>query len=105
VTPDHLVEPCLREDEGERAADNEGTIMTRVTYEVVQHDQGWAYKVDGVLSETFPSHKLAHAAAERAAREQMVAGNTEGIVYEDKEGRWHYEVASGKDRPATDVKG
>jgi hypothetical protein len=79
--------------------------MARITYEVVEHDGGWAYKVGDVLSETFPSHKLAHQAAERAAREQMVAGNTEGIVYEDKDGRWHYEVASGKDRPTTDVKG
>ena len=79
--------------------------MTRVTYEVVQHDQGWAYKVDGVFSETFPSHKLAHQAAERAAREQLVAGNTEGIVYEDKDGHWHYEVASGNDRPEAKVRG
>jgi hypothetical protein len=79
--------------------------MTRITYEVVEHDGGWAYKVGAVFSEKFPSHKLAHQAAERAAREQMVAGNTEGIVYEDKDGRWHYEVASGKDRPTTDVKG
>jgi hypothetical protein len=27
--------------------------MPNVTYEIVQHDGGWAYKVDGVFSESF----------------------------------------------------
>lgn len=27
--------------------------MVMVKYEVVEHDGGWAYKVDGALSETF----------------------------------------------------
>jgi hypothetical protein len=30
--------------------------MNKITYEVVEHDGGWAYRVDGVFSETFPSH-------------------------------------------------
>ena len=30
--------------------------MPDVTYEIVQHDGGWAYKVDGVFSEPFPTH-------------------------------------------------
>ena len=41
---------------------------------------GWA----SVYSETFPSHDLARKAAERAAQEQAVAGETTGISYEDK---------------------
>jgi hypothetical protein len=45
--------------------------MIKVTYEVVEHDGGWAYRVNGVYSETFPTHALAHKAAERAAREQV----------------------------------
>jgi hypothetical protein len=40
--------------------------MTKIVYEVVEHDGGWAYKVDGVFSETFPSDDKARAAAERA---------------------------------------
>lgn len=79
--------------------------MAKVTYEIVEHDGGWAYRVDGVYSETFPSHDQARAAAEQAAREQVVPGETTGITYEDQEGRWHDEVASGKDRPKTDVEG
>jgi hypothetical protein len=79
--------------------------MTKVTYEIVEHDGGWAYRVGGTLSETFASHDLARRAAERAAKEQVVAGATTGISYEDKAGHWHDEVAEGDDRPETDVKG
>ncbi len=79
--------------------------MTKITYEIVEHDGGWAYRVDGVFSETFPSHDMACRAAERAAREQVVSGDTTDISYEDKDGRWHDEVAAGDDRPETDVEG
>jgi hypothetical protein len=79
--------------------------MTKITYEIVEHDGGWAYRVDGVYSETFGSHDLARKAAERAAREQVVPGVTTGISYEDKSGHWHEEIAAGNDRPETDVKG
>ena len=27
--------------------------MTKIVYHIVEHDGGWAYKVDGVFSETF----------------------------------------------------
>ena len=79
--------------------------MSKITYEIVEHDGGWAYRADGVYSETFPTHDAAHRAAERAAGEQRVSGETEGISFEDKDGRWHDEVASGDDRPETDVEG
>jgi hypothetical protein len=77
--------------------------MSKVIYEVVQHDGGWAYKVGDVLSETFPTHAAAHAAAAQAAERQRHAGVTEGIQYEDKSGRWHEEVAEGTDRPETEL--
>ena len=79
--------------------------MSAFTYEIVEHDGGWAYRADGVYSETFPSHDAARRAAERAAGEQRVGGETAGIVYEDSRGRWHVEVAEGDDRPETDVEG
>jgi len=79
--------------------------MSKITYEVVEHDGGWAYRVDGVYSEPFPSHDEARFAAERAAREQLHAGDTTEISWEDKDGRWHDEVAKGDDRPETDVQG
>jgi hypothetical protein len=79
--------------------------MTKVTYEIVEHDGGWAYRVDGVYSETFRSHDHARKAAEAAAKEQGVPGETTGIEYEDKDAKWHEEQSAGTDRPETDVKG
>ena len=78
-------------------------MASKVVYEVVQHDGGWAYKVGDVLSETFPTHAAAHAAAASAAERQRHAGATEGIEYEDKAGHWHQEVAEGTDRPDTEL--
>lgn len=77
--------------------------MTEVTYEIVEHDGGWAYRVDATFSETFPSHDAAASAARHAAAEQQVGGRDEGIVYEDEKGVWHEEVAEGGDRPRTNV--
>ena len=79
--------------------------MAKITYEVVQHDGGWAYKADGVFSETFASHDLARHAAERVAKLQGVPGEEAEISYEDKEGHWHNEHSTGNDLPDTDVKG
>jgi hypothetical protein len=79
--------------------------MSKVVYEIVEHDGGWAYRVDGAFSETFPSHDAARHAAEQAAQEQEVGGETTGIRYEDRSGTWHDEVSSGDDRPETDVEG
>ena len=53
--------------------------MTRITYEIVEHDGGWAYKVGDVFSEPFPSHDAARRAAERAAREQVLPGESTDI--------------------------
>ena len=75
-----------------------------VTYEIVQHDDGWAYKVGGVFSEAFPSHAEALAAAQSAAAEQELPGDAETIEYEDEKGEWHSETVSGRDRPHAVVK-
>jgi hypothetical protein len=77
--------------------------MVTVRYEVVEHDGGWAYKVGDAISETFPSHEMALKAATAAAARQTLSGTTDGIVYQDKDGEWHEELADGKDRPATRV--
>lgn len=79
--------------------------MAKVTYRIVQHDGGWAYRVDETFSETFPTHDQARHAAERAAREQQKPDATTEIVYEDSHGRWHRELARGDDRPDIHVKG
>lgn len=77
--------------------------MPRVVYQIVEHDGGWAYKVDDVYSEPYPTHAAALRAAQIAAIEQRVPGSTHVIEYEDANGHWHTETASGSDRPSTDV--
>ena len=77
--------------------------MADVTYKVVEHDGGWAYKVGEVFSETFRSHDDAHAAAGIAAREQQSPGEAEAIEFQDDSGSWKVEDSQGDDRPATEV--
>ncbi len=79
--------------------------MVNVHYRIVEHDGGWAYKVGDVFSERYATHGEAREAAERAAAEQRIPGETAGIAFQDENGRWHEEVARGSDRPDTDVEG
>ena len=78
--------------------------MSDVTYEIVEHDGGWAYKVGDVFSETFPTHAEALKAAKMAAEEQQTPGDTEVIEFQDSKGKWHTETARGSDRPSTTIK-
>ena len=77
--------------------------MTNVTYQVVEHDGGWAYKLGDVFSETFRTHDAAAAAARAVAAEQRVPGESAPILYQDEAGQWHEETARGDDRPETEV--
>jgi hypothetical protein len=77
--------------------------VSHIIYKVVEHDDGWAYTVDGVFSESFPNHETALAAAKLAAAEQRRPGHTEVIEYETPDGEWHTETADGSDRPETEV--
>ena len=79
--------------------------MASITYRIVQHDGGWAYQVDDVFSESLQTHDQARRAAERAAREQTLAGDSAAISYETADGIWHEEFAAGDDRPTTGVEG
>ena len=78
--------------------------MSEVTYEIVEHDGGWAYKSQGVFSEPYPTHAAALKAAKLAAAEQKVPGPAAAIEFEDAKGKWHTETDRGDDRPATSVK-
>lgn len=77
--------------------------MTKIVYEIVRHDGGWAFKLDGTLSNTYPTHDAAYAAAKRVAVEQMRPGQTACISWEDERGRWHDEISPGDDRPEVDI--
>jgi hypothetical protein len=77
--------------------------MVSVRYTVVEHDGGWAYRVGGIYSETFPTREEAHAAADAAAGRQQLAGETTDIEYEDAAGHWQHELSRADDRPETEV--
>lgn len=77
--------------------------MARIHYRIVQHDGGWAYKLDDVFSESFPSRTAALAAAKRVAAEQQVPGDLTHIEYQDEAGHWHSEMSEPDDRPDADV--
>jgi hypothetical protein len=77
--------------------------MVHITYQIVEHDGGWAYKVGDVFSEPFLTREDALRAAQRAAGHQQASGDDTPIQYEDAQGRWHEEVAQGSDRPSTEV--
>lgn len=77
--------------------------MPKVQYEVVEHDGGWAYKVDDTFSETFPSKGDAQAAANIAAGNHEIPGPEEIIEYQDSSGHWHAQISPGSDRPQTEV--
>src|ERR1700691_2810537 len=84
---------------------NRSARMGKITYEIVRHDGGWAYRVDETFSETFPPHDSARKAAERAAREQAEPGEAMIISYEDKKGHWHDERSAGDERRVSQGKG
>ena len=79
--------------------------MTRITYHIVEHDGGWAYRLDDVYSETFLTHEAAKRAARRVAVEQGRPGEDAGITYADQTGAWVSEVVRGDDRPTAEVEG
>lgn len=79
--------------------------MAQIHYKIVQHDGGWAYKLDDVFSEPFPSRDAALAAARRVIAEQRIPDETHTIEYQDANGAWHTEISRGDDRPEADVTG
>lgn len=77
--------------------------MSKITYRIVEHDGGWAYGLDGSLSETFPDHDSARFAAAREAKAQGIPDETAFIEYETPDGRWITERADGHDRPEVEI--
>lgn len=78
--------------------------MTKIVYEIIEHDHGWAFKLGETISQSFLTHEAAYNAAKRAAIEQTRPGETVGISWEDARGRWHDEISPGDDRPEVEVR-
>jgi hypothetical protein len=78
--------------------------LSHVTYRIVEHDHGWAYRVGDTFSQTYLTREAAHKAAAQAAAEQRQSGDTHDIQYETEDGEWRTESARGDDRPDTEVR-
>ncbi|MBI1187669.1 MAG: DUF2188 domain-containing protein [Alphaproteobacteria bacterium] len=78
--------------------------MTKITYHIIKHDGGWAFRLGDTISETFRSHDAALNAVRRVAREQQVGGEDAAIQWEDETGAWREEQVDGGDRPEVDIK-
>jgi len=87
---DRASRPLVYSDDAPRA---------EIAYQVAEHDGGWAYRVGETWSETFASRGDAVDAAARASAEHLQPGSDELIEYQDEDGVWRSEQASGGDRP------
>lgn len=77
--------------------------MTKIVYEIIQHDGGWAYRVGKVISETFRTREDAHSAARLAAERQHGSVPQHDIEFEDSNYHWHTERSgSGPDTEVDD---
>ncbi|MBC2774266.1 DUF2188 domain-containing protein [Rhizobium sp. AQ_MP] len=77
--------------------------MVKITYEIVPHDGGWAYRLGGVYSEAFATHDQALEAARIVMEEQQVGDEPVTISYQDESGRWREEYSDGGDRPEVEI--
>ena len=78
--------------------------MTKIVYEIVEHNGGWAYKLNDVFSETFDTKEQATVAANDVAARQQVSGEDETIQYQDENGAWRVEDEAGDDRPDVEIR-
>ncbi|MBF2715407.1 MULTISPECIES: DUF2188 domain-containing protein [Rhizobium/Agrobacterium group] len=77
--------------------------MVKVTYEIVPHDEGWAYRLNGAYSERFDTHDQALEAARIVMQEIAQADEPVRIVYQDESGKWRAEMSNGDDRPEVEI--
>ncbi|HBF30785.1 DUF2188 domain-containing protein [Rhizobium sp.] len=77
--------------------------MVKVTYEIVPHDEGWAYRLNGAYSERFDSHDEALEAARIVVKELSLNDEPVRIIYQDENGKWRAEMSSGDDRPEVEI--
>ncbi|MBB4955301.1 hypothetical protein H4S14_003337 [Agrobacterium vitis] len=77
--------------------------MVKVTYEIVPHDEGWAYRLNGAYSERFASHDEALEAARIVVKELSLTDEPVRIIYQGEDGKWRAEMSSGDDRPEVEI--
>ncbi|MBY5368737.1 MULTISPECIES: DUF2188 domain-containing protein [Rhizobium] len=62
--------------------------MADITYQVVPHDNGWAYKLGDTLSETYATADEAIVHAKDAASRQKIGDGDALLAYPSPDGGW-----------------
>ena len=65
--------------------------MADITYQVVPHDNGWAYKLGETLSETYPTADEAIVHAKDAASRQKIGDGDALLAYPSPDGGWAFQ--------------
>ncbi|MBB3132415.1 hypothetical protein FHS26_000110 [Rhizobium pisi] len=65
--------------------------MADITYQVVPHDNGWAYKLGNTLSETYPTADEAIVHAKDAASRQKIGDGDALLAYPAPDGGWAFQ--------------
>ncbi|AJD44941.1 DUF2188 domain-containing protein [Rhizobium sp. SEMIA 4085] len=64
--------------------------MVDITYQIVPHDEGWAYKLGGTLSETYATVEEAINHAKRAASRQKIGDGDATLAFPAPGGGWRF---------------
>jgi hypothetical protein len=65
--------------------------MADITYQVLPHDNGWAYKLGNTLSETYPTADEAIVHAKDAASRQKIGDGDALLAYPAPDGGWAFQ--------------
>ncbi|MBX5046857.1 DUF2188 domain-containing protein [Rhizobium lentis] len=65
--------------------------MADITYQVVPHDNGWAYKLGDTLSETYATAEEAIDHAKDAASRQKIGDGEALLAYPAPDGGWAFQ--------------
>jgi hypothetical protein len=66
--------------------------LGRFVYQVVRHENGWAYRLEQTYSRVFPTQLDAKAAAKDAARKMHEPGDETLVHVEDRPLHWRTEL-------------
>ncbi|MBB3389020.1 hypothetical protein FHT82_001743 [Rhizobium sp. BK275] len=66
--------------------------MAGITYQIVRHDNGWAYKLGDTLSEPYATAEQAMDRARNAAARQKIGGGDALLAYPAPDGSgWKFQ--------------
>lgn len=65
--------------------------MVDITYQIVPHDEGWAYKLGDTISETYATPQEAAERARSAASRQKIGDGDALLAFPNPDGGWQFQ--------------